>query len=107
MQLQGWFTYKSLHGWAKPRLGTGYWVRDNLELLLIAVRGRPVAPAPGFQFPALIEAGQGAHSTKPDSFSEMIERLYPSTPKLEMFARSLRPGWDSFGNAARPVGKGA
>jgi N6-adenosine-specific RNA methylase IME4 len=71
MQLiRGWgFTYRSAHGWAKPRLGTGYWVRDNLKLLLIAIRGHPVAPAPRHQWPALIEAGQGAHSVEPDSFA--------------------------------------
>jgi N6-adenosine-specific RNA methylase IME4 len=26
----------------------------------------------------------------------MIERLYPATPKLEMFARTARRGWDSW-----------
>jgi N6-adenosine-specific RNA methylase IME4 len=92
------FTYKSLHGWAKPGLGTGYWVRDNLELLLIATRGQPVAPAPGQQSPSLIEAARGRHSEKPDVFVAMIERLYPSTPKLEMFARQPRAGWDVWGN---------
>jgi N6-adenosine-specific RNA methylase IME4 len=85
--IRGWeFTYRSAHGWAKPRLGTGYWVRDNLELLLIATRGHPIAPAPGQQLPALMEAEQGPHSAKPEIFAAMIERMYPSTPKLEMFA---------------------
>jgi len=27
----------------------------------------------------------------------MIERLWPNTPKLEMFARKERPGWDTWG----------
>jgi hypothetical protein len=31
--------YRSAHVWAKPDLGTGYWVRDNVELPLIATRG--------------------------------------------------------------------
>ena len=30
------FTYKSAHGWEKAKTGTGYWVRDNFELLLVA-----------------------------------------------------------------------
>ena len=96
------FTYKSAHGWRKPHIGTGYWVRDNLELLLIATRGNPVAPAPGQQMPALIEAPRGRHSEKPDLFAEMIERLYPHTVKLEMFARKPRPGWHSWGNELDP-----
>jgi N6-adenosine-specific RNA methylase IME4 len=28
----------------------------------------------------------------------MIERHWPNTPKLEMFARKPRDGWDSWGN---------
>jgi N6-adenosine-specific RNA methylase IME4 len=28
----------------------------------------------------------------------MIERLYPNVPKLEMFARKPRDGWDVWGN---------
>jgi N6-adenosine-specific RNA methylase IME4 len=27
-----------------------------------------------------------------------IERLYPDASKLELFARSERPGWDAWGN---------
>jgi N6-adenosine-specific RNA methylase IME4 len=97
--IRAWgFEQKSGHGWRKPREGTGYWVRDNLELLLIATKGRPVAPAFGEQEATLIEAPQGEHSEKPDIFAEMIERLYPSTPKLEMFARGPRLGWDVWGN---------
>jgi N6-adenosine-specific RNA methylase IME4 len=92
------FTYKSAHVWGKPGQGTGYWTRENAELLLIATRGQPVAPSPGQQFPALTMAPRSPHSVKPAVFAEMIERLWPTTPKLEMFARCLREGWDSWGN---------
>ena len=92
------FEQKSGHGWTKPDLGTGYWVRENLELLLIATRGHIPAPAPGEQFPCAIEAPRGEPSEKPDIFAAMIERLYPNVPKLEMFARKQRDGWDSWGN---------
>jgi hypothetical protein len=37
-------------------------------------------------------------SENPDAFAEMIARLWPNTPKLEMFARKKRDGWDSWGN---------
>jgi N6-adenosine-specific RNA methylase IME4 len=30
-------------------------------------------------------------------FAEQIERLYPGVPKLELFCRSPRPGWDVWG----------
>jgi len=35
----------------------------------------------------------------------MIARLYPSTPKFEMFARGPRAGFDVWGNAAEQVSR--
>ena len=97
--IEGWgFQYKSARGWTKPDLGTGYWVRENLELLLIATRGAVPAPAPGEQFAGAIERPRGEHSAKPDIFAEIIAHHFPSTPKLEMFARRPRAGWDVWGN---------
>jgi N6-adenosine-specific RNA methylase IME4 len=92
------FEYRSMHIWTKPSLGTGYWGRENAELLLIATRGDVPAPAPGGQSPYAIAAPRGAPNEKPEIFAEMIERLWPNTPKLEMFARKPRDGWDSWGN---------
>jgi N6-adenosine-specific RNA methylase IME4 len=92
------FKYRSMHIWTKPNLGTGYWGRENAELLLIATRGTVPAPAPGEQSPYAIEAPRGTPSEKPEVFVEMIERLYPNVPKLEMFARKPRAGWDVWGN---------
>jgi N6-adenosine-specific RNA methylase IME4 len=92
------FEYKSAHIWAKPKCGTGYWGRENAELLLIATRGEVPAPAPGDQLPYLVEAPTGEPSEKPKVFAEMIERHFSNTPKLEMFARQPRAGWGSWGN---------
>ena len=38
------------------------------------------------------------HSKKPEIAYQIIERLYPDTKKLELFARNKRNGWDSWGN---------
>ena len=92
------FKYRSMHIWSKPSLDTGYWGRENAELLLIATRGTVPAPAPGDQMPYVIKAPRGPPSEKPEAFAEMIERLYPNVPKLEMFARKPRDGWDVWGN---------
>jgi len=61
-------------------------------------RGKPVWPALGTRSLALIMAPKGVHSEKPEVFAEMIERLWPNTPKLEMFARKPRDGWDTWDN---------
>lgn len=38
------------------------------------------------------------HSKKPTISYEIIERLFGDVPRLELFARNVREGWDSFGN---------
>jgi N6-adenosine-specific RNA methylase IME4 len=102
--MKAWgFTYKSAIAWVKDKAGTGYWVRGQCELLLIGTRGNVPVPVPGEQPPAIIEAPRGRHSEKPAIFAEHIERLFPNTPKLEMFARKARPGWDVWGNEAPSV----
>jgi N6-adenosine-specific RNA methylase IME4 len=40
---------------------------------------------------------RGTHSAKPEAFLDMVERVSPA-PRLEMFARRNRLGWDTWGN---------
>lgn len=99
--MEAWgFAYKSHVVWAKDRIGTGYWARNKHELLLIGTRGNIPAPSPGTQPASLIEAAVSRHSAKPEVFHEMIEGLFPTIPRIEMFARSARPGWDVWGAEA-------
>lgn len=39
-----------------------------------------------------------SHSTKPDSFRKMIVDVSGDLPRIELFARELFCGWDSWGN---------
>lgn len=95
------FTYKSAYAWHKPGHGTGYWSQaEQIEHLLVGTRGRVPAPAPGTQPPQMITAPRGRHSEKPEAFAEMIERMFPNTPKIELFARRARPGWAVWGAEA-------
>jgi N6-adenosine-specific RNA methylase IME4 len=99
--LDAWgFEYKSQLVWVKDRIGTGHWVRNKHEILLIATKGHVPAPAQGTQPPSVFELPVGRHSEKPAFFADMIASLYPNTPKLEMFARIGRVGWDVMGNEA-------
>jgi N6-adenosine-specific RNA methylase IME4 len=43
------------------------------------------------------ERGKPKHSAKPNEFYEMVEAVSPG-PRLEMFARAPREGWDVWGN---------
>jgi N6-adenosine-specific RNA methylase IME4 len=96
------FAYRTNFVWVKDKIGTGYWNRNQHEHLLVGVRGNVPAPAPGDQVPSVITAPRGAHSVKPAVVRKMIDAIFPTLPRLEMFARgdSILPGWDVWGNEA-------
>jgi N6-adenosine-specific RNA methylase IME4 len=100
--MRSWsFTYKSQFVWVKNKIGLGFWNRNKHELLLIGTRGHIPAPAPGTQWPSVIEADVGAHSVKPEAALEMIEYYYPNLPKIELHRRGpARAGWDCCGKEA-------
>jgi N6-adenosine-specific RNA methylase IME4 len=92
------FGYRSHLVWVKDHPGTGYWARNRHELLLIGARGDMPAPAPSARPESVLFAPVGRHSEKPVAAYEIIERMYPTLPKLELFARATRPGWTAWGN---------
>jgi N6-adenosine-specific RNA methylase IME4/ParB-like chromosome segregation protein Spo0J len=94
------FEYVTNVAWIKDKIGLGYWVRGQHELLLIARRGDMPAPLPANRPPSVIHAPRREHSRKPDEAYDIIERMYPELPKIELFARGTRPGWSAWGNQA-------
>lgn len=89
------YRYVTNMAWAKDRFGIGYYLRGQHELCLFGVRG--VLPPLARNNPSLVNAIREAHSRKPDATYERIEAVSPG-PRLEMFARRERPGWDVWGN---------
>ena len=97
--LQSWgFTYRTCAVWDKQKIGMGYYFRQQHELLLIATKGSFPAPAPENRPPSVFYFERGEHSAKPHEVAEIIEKMYPELPKLEMFCRSAREGWTVWGN---------
>jgi len=100
--------YVSSAVWTKYRpgqgIGMGHWFRVDHEILLVATRGRVVAPAEGDQWRSIFnQPASRVHSEKPELPAEMIEALWPHTPKIEMNRRGpARPGWKAWGNEATP-----
>lgn len=92
------FDYRTHAVWVKNKIGTGYWFRSKHEILLLGTCGNLPAPAPGTQWDSVFTANVGAHSEKPLIVHEMIEAYFPSLPKVELFARQTRSGWDVWGN---------
>ena len=97
--IRAWgFEYKSNVVWDKEIMGMGHWVRGQHELLLIASKGSPPLP-PTESVPAsVIRERRREHSQKPEAAYRIIEAMYPALPKIELFARQARPGWDVWGN---------
>lgn len=96
------FEPKTIITWAKIKhdrpevsMKAGHWYRSATEHIVFGVRGsqRLLGPAvpTAYLLPRLL------HSEKPDFFYRLIEAQSPG-PYLELFARRLRPGWDSWGN---------
>lgn len=102
--LKAWgFTYKTNIAWDKEYGEMGYWVRSRHELLLIATRGNPPTP-PTAERPVSVQhiRKDSEHSRKPDEFYALIERAYPTLPKIELFAKHPPNGWARWGNQAPP-----
>lgn len=65
-------------------------------------RGQPCDPAQPFLSIAngtWYEAPRAEHSAKPEMFLDLIEQMSPP-PRIELFARRQRLGWDTWGNEA-------
>ncbi len=77
------------------QVGMGYWTRANTEPCLLATRGAPKRLDAGVRMGVIEPRRQ--HSRKPDCVPGRIERLVAG-PYCELFARTTRPGWDSWGN---------
>jgi N6-adenosine-specific RNA methylase IME4 len=87
----------------KPqRPGLGQYLRGQHELLLFGVRGTLPARWKSMKKPrscptTLLLAPRGEHSKKPAEAYHDMQRVSPG-PRLEMFARHARAGWDVWGN---------
>ena len=97
------FKYKTVgFTWAKTNkkslgffTGLGYWTRGNPEMCLLATKGKPKRISKSV--PQLVVEQRREHSRKPDIMYNHIENLLQG-PYIELFARTKRPGWDSWGN---------
>lgn len=90
------YQYKTTIYWRKiMSLGMGFWFRGQVEPCLMGIRGQ--VKAFRCQKPNFIQSKVRKHSQKPDQLYGMIESLGIS-PKIELFARNKRQGWDTWGN---------
>jgi len=89
----GHWSKKTRHG--KQAFGTGYILRCAGEPFLIGTIGQPKVAR---NVRSVIEGPIREHSRKPDEAFEAAERLCGDVPKIELFSRQERSGWDVMGN---------
>ena len=105
------FEYKSNIVWEKVRKdggpdgrGVGFYFRNVTELLLFGIKKKS-APnrtlAPARSQVNILRTIKREHSRKPDEIIPIIESC-SQEPRIELFARGVRPGWEMWGNQATP-----
>lgn len=80
------------------RFGLGQYLRGQHEGCILAVRGNGRSLVQFRDVGSVVMAPKTKlHSEKPAAAYEKMERVSPG-PRLEMFARRERPGWEVWGN---------
>lgn len=103
--IKAWgFSYKTVaFVWVKQNKkadtlfwGMGYWTRSNVEICLLATKGRPKRVHAGIH--QVIVSHIEEHSKKPVEVQKRIIQLMGDVPRLELFARRKAEGFDVWGN---------
>lgn len=89
------FRYITCLTWVKPSFGMGNYFRGSTEQLLFAVRGSMPLRVKNAPTHFTLPRGE-KHSSKPLEIHSMVETWSPG-PYLELFSRSKRSGWISWG----------
>lgn len=109
--LEAWgFTFKTAGTWVKTTkggkiaFGTGYILRSANEPFLVGTRGEPKTTK---SVRSAILGLAREHSRKPEEAYREAEKLMPAARRLELFSRTNRPGWTTWGNEAGKFGDAA
>jgi N6-adenosine-specific RNA methylase IME4 len=94
------FKYKAQFVWDKVKHNMGHYNSVRHELLLVCTRGS-ATPENVKLFDSVQSIERTEHSRKPEEFRDIINTLYPSGKKIELFRRGDAPeGWQTWGNEA-------
>lgn len=97
--IKAWgFKYKTHFVWDKVKHNMGHYSSVRHELLFVATKGS-CTPENIKLFDSVqsIEKTK-KHSEKPEEFRNIINTLYPSGNRIELFARKKINGWETWGN---------
>jgi N6-adenosine-specific RNA methylase IME4 len=95
--LEKWgFRYITCITWVKPSFGMGNYFRGQTEHILFGVKGSQMLKRKDAPTVFCAPRGPNGHSSKPIEFYDFVESCSPG-PYLELFARSGRKDWTSWG----------
>lgn len=93
------FRPSTLLTWCKPRHGIGLGGAYTLTTEHVLFGRRGILPASQRVDTTWWQWPRGEHSAKPEAFIDLVEQVSPP-PRLELFARRNRLGWDTWGHEA-------
>lgn len=109
--LEAWgFEFKTSGVWVKTTVndkiafGTGYVLRNAHEPFLIGTRGNPETTR---ATRSVIMGRVRDHSQKPEEAYRAAEQLMPAARRVEIFSRTNRKGWDTWGDERGTLGEAA
>ena len=76
----------------------GHYNSVRHELLLIATKGSCVPDNRKLYDSVQTIERSDKHSEKPEEFRNIIETLYTFGKKIELFSRTKKEGWETYGN---------
>lgn len=95
--MKAWgFKYLAPITWVKPS-GLGNYFVSVTQTLLFGYKERCIFPMGRYKPTVVYAAPKRNHSEKPQVFYDLIESISPE-PRIELFCRAKRFGWDSWGN---------
>jgi len=105
--MEAWgFHYRQTLVWHKtgnPSPFGGSVAPNHAEFLLVGAHGRPKVEGRHKAGSVIAAPKPYEHSRKPEVFLDIIEEVAPA-PRVELFARRDRLGWDSWGYGYEQVG---
>lgn len=89
---------KTVHG--NKHGVTGPWGMSDVEFVLLGTKGKACGMQKGKRnmYTSHDVPYAGKHSRKPEYFHKLLEKRFHHLPRIELFAREHRVGWDCFGN---------
>ena len=91
------FEYKTSFVWDKVKHNMGHYNSVRHEFILVCTKGSCLPDIPTL-YDSVLTIERTDHSVKPEEFRKIIDDLYRTGKRIELFARRPIEGWETWGN---------